>query len=268
MSDHRKPRKSNPSSSSSSQTLTLIPPFLRPSRRLLILPSIFFLSLTFILLTIFSRSHSPSPPPPQTPRPKIFLYETPRRFTHGVVENYLRSRGRPPSPPRYPGHQHSAEWHLLADLLNPRRPPSSPLRRVADPAQADLFFVPFFSSLSLAVNPARGTNSSYSDEEMQERVAGWVEGQEFWRRSGGRDHVFVCQDPNAMYRVIDRVRNAVLLVSDFGRLRGGRASLVKDVVLPYAHRINAFGGGVGVEGRGSLLFFMGNRYRKEVSLAL
>lgn len=92
-----------------------------------------------------------------------------------------------------------------------------------------------------------------------------MEGQEYWRRNKGRDHVFVCQDPNAMYRVVDRIRNAVLLVSDFGRLREGRASLVKDVVLPYAHRINAFRGEVGVEGRDSLLFFMGNRYRKEVS---
>lgn len=75
--------------------------------------------------------------------------------------------------------------------------------------------------------------------------------------------MFICQDPNALYRVIDRIKNGVLLVSDFGRLRGDQASLVKDVILPYSHRINPFKGEVGVEGRNSLLFFMGNRYRKE-----
>jgi hypothetical protein len=65
--------------------------------------------------------------------------------------------------------------------------------------------------------------------------------------------------------VVDRISNAVLLVSDFGRLRGDQASLVKDVILPYSHRINPFKGNVGVDGRPALLFFMGNRYRKEVS---
>ena len=78
--------------------------------------------------------------------------------------------------------------------------------------------------------------------------------------------MFACQDPNALYRVVDRVKNGVLLVSDFGRLRGDQASLVKDVILPYSHRINSYNGDVGVEKRSSLLFFMGNRYRKEVMI--
>jgi hypothetical protein len=65
--------------------------------------------------------------------------------------------------------------------------------------------------------------------------------------------------------VIDRISNAILLVSDFGRLRTDQASLVKDVILPYSHRINSFKGDIGIDGRSSLLFFMGNRYRKEVS---
>lgn len=76
--------------------------------------------------------------------------------------------------------------------------------------------------------------------------------------------MIVASDPNAMYRVIDRVRNAVLLVSDFGRLRPDQGSLVKDVVVPYSHRIRTYPGDVGVEDRKTLLFFMGNRYRKEV----
>lgn len=144
------------------------------------------------------------------------------------------------------------------------------ISRVFDPEEADLFYVPFFSSLSLVVHPIRPAGSTsagegpvYSDEEMQEGLMEWLERQPYWRRNNGWDHVFVCQDPNALYKVIDRVKNGVLLVSDFGRLRSDQASLVKDLILPYSHRINRFNGEVGVDKRKSLLFFMGNRYRKE-----
>lgn len=92
----------------------------------------------------------------------------------------------------------------------------------------------------------------------------WLEEQVYWKRNNGWDHVFICQDPNALYKVIDRVKNGVLLVSDFGRLARNQASLVKDVILPYSHRINTYKGDIGLENRKYLLFFMGNRYRKEV----
>ncbi|KAL4201236.1 hypothetical protein AMTRI_Chr02g215050 [Amborella trichopoda] len=197
---------------------------------------------------------------------RVYMYDLPKRFTYGVIESYLSARGTPNAPFRYPGTQHSAEWWLFADLLREVRL-NSPVVRVLDPKEADLFYVPFFSSLSLVVNPIRASNFGnghvYSDEEMQQELIEWLENQEYWERNKGRDHVFVCQDPNALYRVLDRIKNAVLLVSDFGRLRADQASFVKDVVLPYSHRINSFNGDVGVEGRKSLLFFMGNRYRKE-----
>ncbi|CAA2975315.1 probable arabinosyltransferase ARAD1 [Olea europaea subsp. europaea] len=61
-----------------------------------------------------------------------------------------------------------------------------------------------------------------------------------------------------LYKVIDRVRNGVLLVLDFGRLGRNQASLVKDVILPYSHLINTYNENVGVENHKSLLFFMEN----------
>ncbi|RRT67357.1 hypothetical protein B296_00039331 [Ensete ventricosum] len=290
MSDRTKPRKPKPSSSSPppSPTIALT---VKMARRCLLKPTLAtaFLSLLFLyalfhtLLTPFPSPSSasaaidlsPSPPP----APKIYLYDLPSKFTYGVVRSYLRARGSPvpanDADIRYPGHQHSAEWWLLSDLARPptARSPNSALQLTLDPEEADLFYVPFFSSLSLVVNPIRpggsdiaggGGSTAYSDEGTQEELVEWLEGQEHWRRNRGRDHVIVCQDPNALYRVIDRVRNAVLLVSDFGRLRADQASLIKDVILPYSHRINSYKGVVGVEGRHSLLFFMGNRYRKEV----
>ncbi|XP_019051756.1 PREDICTED: probable arabinosyltransferase ARAD1 isoform X2 [Nelumbo nucifera] len=204
---------------------------------------------------------------------KVYMYDLPRKFTYGVIESYLMARESLKSPVedvstlKYPGHQHSAEWWLFSDLIREDRF-GSPVVRVSDPEEADLFYVPFFSSLSLVANPIRpgvvvGTAAIYNDEEMQESLIEWLEEQVFWKRNSGRDHVFICQDPNALYKVIDQVKNGVLLVSDFGRLRADQASLVKDVILPYSHRINSFNGDVGIEGRKWLLFFMGNRYRKE-----
>ncbi|KAJ4769411.1 Exostosin family protein-like protein [Rhynchospora pubera] len=286
-----KPRKSRSSPTSSlspssfSFSLSCSAPMLslsRVLRRSFLAKSLLaFLSILSLYALLHSVSFSSAPPPPTSSSsaasasastPKIYLYDLPSKFTYGVLRSYLLARGgtdrsTSDSDLRYPGHQHSAEWWLFSDLIRPDRGPDTPIVVVSDPSQADLFYVPFFSSLSLIVNPIRPTEESamavYSDEQMQEELVEWLERQEYWKRNNGRDHVIICQDPNALYKVIDRIRNSVLLVSDFGRLRGDQASLVKDVVLPYSHRINPYKGDVGVEGRPSLLFFMGNRYRKE-----
>ncbi|GER48928.1 exostosin family protein [Striga asiatica] len=205
---------------------------------------------------------------------RIFMYDLPRRFTYGIIESYAAARGGRAAEDdahlKYPGHQHSAEWYLFSDLNRPagERVDSS-VTRVMDPEEADLFYVPFFSSLSLIVNRIRPVSNFsqdgavYNDEQTQEDLMEWLEEQVYWKRNNGWDHVFICQDPNALYKVIDRVKNGVLLVSDFGRLARNQASLVKDVILPYSHRINTYKGDVSLENRKSLLFFMGNRYRKE-----
>ncbi|CAA0825372.1 Probable arabinosyltransferase ARAD1 [Striga hermonthica] len=205
---------------------------------------------------------------------RVYMYDLPRRFTYGVIESYAAARGGlavgDDSQLKYPGNQHSAEWYLFSDLNRPvGEPVGSAVTRVMDPEEADLFYVPFFSSLSLVVNPIRPVSNFshegtvYNDEQTQEDLMEWLEEQVYWKRNNGWDHVFICQDPNALYKVIDRVKNGVLLVSDFGRLASNQASLVKDVILPYSHRINTYKGDVGLENRNSLLFFMGNRYRKE-----
>ncbi|VAH44704.1 unnamed protein product [Triticum turgidum subsp. durum] len=269
-------------------------PSRRPSPVILLLLAL-ALALLFLLLSpsgpsasrlshsFISTSPSSSASSPPSPV-KIYLYDLPSKFTYGVVRSYMSARGPSGSSDaaavladeelRYPGHQHSAEWWLFKDLRR-RGPRDRPVARVDDPAEADLFYVPFFSSLSLVVNPIRPpaaanaseaaatAGPSYSDEAMQDELVEWLERQSYWRRHRGRDHVFICQDPNALYRVVDRISNAVLLVSDFGRLRGDQVSLVKDVILPYSHRINPFKGDVNVDSRPALLFFMGNRYRKE-----
>ncbi|PON58576.1 Exostosin-like [Parasponia andersonii] len=208
---------------------------------------------------------------------KIYLYDLPRRFTYGVIEQHSLARGGKPvvddvTNLSYPGHQYMSEWYLFRDLLRPDPERiGSAVVRVSDPADADLLYVPFFSSLSLIVNPRQPASESglvparpvYNDEETQVALVEWLEEQEYWKKNNGRDHVITATDPNALYKVVDRVKNSVLLVSDFGRLRPDQGSLVKDVVVPYSHRISSFEGDVGVGNRNTLLIFMGARYRKE-----
>ncbi|KAI9199145.1 hypothetical protein LWI28_028233 [Acer negundo] len=213
---------------------------------------------------------------PNSPKVRVYMYDLPRKFTYGIIEQHSMARGGLVAPVadvsslKYPGHQHMGEWYLFSDLNRPEEDRlKSPVVRVTDPDEADLFYVPVFSSLSLIVNTGGGGASSsetvrrYSDEEMQEELVEWLEKQEYWRRNNGWDHVIIAGDPNAMLRVMYRVKNAVLLLSDFGRLRPDQSSLVKDVIIPYSHRINTYTGDLGVQNRNTLLFFMGNRYRKE-----
>ncbi|KVH92006.1 Exostosin-like protein [Cynara cardunculus var. scolymus] len=152
------------------------------------------------------------------------MYDLPRKFTYGVIESYEQGRmNNEEEASLESGNQHVAEWHSFSDLNNPERSDAY-VTRVLDPEQADLFYVQFFSSLSLVANVVRD----------------------------GPD------DPNALHKIVDRVKTAVLLVSDFGRLGRNQGSTVKDVILPYSHRINPYKGDIGVEKRKSLMFFMGN----------
>ncbi|CAI5463477.1 unnamed protein product [Closterium sp. Yama58-4] len=279
-------------------------------------------------------------------RLRVYVYDLPREFNYGMVELFSRNRniaipdGVDPPP---------GEWWLLRDLLKPeheRR--NSPAVRVTDPADADVFFVPVFSSLSLVVNPLGLVRNyqlradAWDDKAMQERLMDWLELQEPWRRSRGRDHVIPAQvrapvvpcaqrlviwlplfnvpfstraaphfprstpvphfrgsipslrtslpfpplfhappptitlrhrwqDPNSLFTVLTRLRRAMLLVSDFGRVAAWQANLMKDVVVPYVHRVSTYSPKDedddrrrGVYGnRTTLLFFMGNRYRKD-----
>ncbi|CAH2046402.1 unnamed protein product [Thlaspi arvense] len=209
--------------------------------------------------------------PRKSHKTRVYMYDLPTNFTYGVIEQHRIARGGEKSDNvtglNYPGHQHMHEWYLFSDLTRPEiERVGSPIVRVFDPVEADVFYVSAFSSLSLIVNSGRPrSGSGYSDEDMQESLVSWLENQEWWRRNNGRDHVIVAGNPNALKRVMDRVKNAVLLVADFGRLRADQGSLVKDVIIPYSHRIDAYEGELGVEKRNTFLFFMGNHYRKDGS---
>ncbi|KAM1208762.1 hypothetical protein ACFX2J_014385 [Malus domestica] len=186
---------------------------------------------------------------------KVYLYDLPKRFTYRVIKHHSLARdGRPDDDVlklKYPGHQHMGEWYLFQDLLKPdSERVGSPVENVLDPEEADLFYVPFFSSLSLIVNQARPASGSekplYSDEENQVALIEWLEAQEYWKKNNGRDHVIMASDPNALYKVIDRVKNCVLLVElkliDNKLRRQVMFSKRRSELIKKAHKLSVLGG--------------------------
>lgn len=69
-------------------------------------------------------------------------------------------------------------------------------RRVFDVNDADIVFVPFFATVSaeMQLGTAKGAfrkKVGNEDYERQREVVDFVKRTQAWKRSGGRDHVFV-----------------------------------------------------------------------------
>lgn len=150
---------------------------------------------------------------------KVFVADLPRALNHGILDEYwslsgpdsrigvdpdaaLRpvvaaaSSGRKPYPENPLIKQYSAEYWLLADLETRDR--GSVAERVYDLDAADVVFVPFFATLSAEMELGWGRKGGFlkkdegnGDYRRQREVVNRIRASEAWRRSGGRDHVFV-----------------------------------------------------------------------------
>ncbi|XP_076917828.1 putative arabinosyltransferase ARAD1 [Bidens hawaiensis] len=146
------------------------------------------------------------------------------------------------------------------------------------------FYVPFFATVSaeLQLGTAKGVFrkkvKGNDDYARQREVLDFVKGSEAWKRSGGRDHVFVLTDPVAMYHVREEIAPAILLVVDFGgwykadskaashrnntsdMIQHTQVSLLKDVIVPYTHLLPRLSLSENQK-RESLLYFKGAKHR-------
>ena len=69
-------------------------------------------------------------------------------------------------------------------------------KRVFDFSEADIVFVPFFATLSAEMELAKGKGSfrrkeGNEDYQRQKEVMDFVRNSKAWKRSGGKNHVFV-----------------------------------------------------------------------------
>ncbi|XP_042481342.1 probable arabinosyltransferase ARAD1 [Macadamia integrifolia] len=206
---------------------------------------------------------------------KVFMYELPPEFHFGLLD--WKPEGDSVWPdlktkiPDYPGGlnlQHSIEYWLTLDLLSSTFPDSVGARsvvRVHNSSEADVIFVPFFSSLSYnrfsRLQPHEKKNRN---QLLQEKLVKFLTAQEEWRRSGGRDHVILAHHPNSMIYARMKLWPAMFILADFGRYPPTIANVEKDVIAPYKHIIKTFvNDSSGFDDRPTLLYFQGAIYRKD-----
>ncbi|KAJ4975018.1 hypothetical protein NE237_008192 [Protea cynaroides] len=208
---------------------------------------------------------------------RVFMYDIPRRFNIGMLdrrhsdESPINAGNLPPWPSTSGlKKQHSVEYWMMASLLYEGGGDSEETReavRVSDPAMADVFFVPFFSSLSFNTHGHNMTDPDTEiDRQLQIDLLMFLRKSKYWQRSGGRDHVVPMHHPNAFRFLRDEVNASILVVADFGRYPKSMSYLSKDVVAPYVHVVDSFIDDHPLdpfESRTTLLFFRGRTVRKD-----
>ncbi|XP_020600093.1 xyloglucan-specific galacturonosyltransferase 1-like [Phalaenopsis equestris] len=130
----------------------------------------------------------------------IFVYDLPSKFNHDLTAQCDKllpwtdlceflvndGIGRPIQalgPAWYRTHQYSLEPIFHSRVLNHRC-------RVTDPAQARLFYVPFYAGLD--VLRWHFANASISDKDrLSSELIQWLQTRPEWARRSGKDHMFV-----------------------------------------------------------------------------
>ncbi|XP_030507272.2 probable arabinosyltransferase ARAD1 [Cannabis sativa] len=212
---------------------------------------------------------------------KVYMYDLNHEFHFGLLgwepEGNNNNKNKQVWPnllkkvPDYPGGlnlQHSIEYWLTLDILaselvNP--PKASSVRRVYNASEADIVFVPFFSSLSYNRYSKTNSNQKMSNNKLlQDKLVRYLIAQKEWQRSGGRDHLIVAHHPNSMLDARMKLWPATFILADFGRYPPNIANVEKDVIAPYKHVIRTFvNDSSGFDNRPTLLYFQGAIYRKD-----
>ncbi|KAF5449351.1 hypothetical protein F2P56_029810 [Juglans regia] len=137
---------------------------------------------------------------------RVYMYDLPRRFNVGML-NLRNLEQTPvtdrnwPSWPKNSGlkRQHSAEYWMMGSLLyEGDGAEERDAVRVSDPEMADIFFVPFFSSLSFNTHGHVMTDPETEiDHQLQIDLVKFLLQSKYWQQSGGGDHVIPMTHPNA-----------------------------------------------------------------------
>ncbi|KAJ8466607.1 hypothetical protein OPV22_029159 [Ensete ventricosum] len=211
-------------------------------------------------------------PPPL----RVFMYDLPRRFNLGMLGRgghrevpAAEGVGGFPPWPKTSGlkKQHSLEYWLMVSLMPGASGEGAEAVRVLDGEEANVFFVPFFSSLSFNTHGHNMTDPDTEiDRQLQIDLLDILRKSKYWERSAGRDHVIPMHHPNAFRFLRDQVNASILVVADFGRYPRNLAFLGKDVVGPYVHVVDSYledDPPDPFESRPTLLFFRGRTVRKD-----
>lgn len=214
---------------------------------------------------------------------KVYMYDLPPAFHFGLLgwkggENQIWPNvSNPTKIPPYPGGlnlQHSIEYWLTLDLLASNTPdvvrPCSAIR-VQNSSEADILYVPFFSSLSYnRHSKVQGKEKISINRMLQDKLVEFLKGRDEWKRFGAKKHLIVAHHPNSLLTARKKLGSARFVLADFGRYPPAIANLDKDVIAPYKHMVRTISpnDSAPFEKRPILVFFQGAIYRKAVSFLL
>ncbi|XWS58748.1 hypothetical protein CRYUN_Cryun08bG0060400 [Craigia yunnanensis] len=174
---------------------------------------------------------------------RVYVYEMPKKFTYDLLwlfrntyreTSNLTSNG---SPVHRLIEQHSIDYWLWADLIAPESERLlKNVVRVDRQEEADLFYVPFFTTISFFLMEKQQCKALYRE------ALKWVTDQPAWKRSEGRDHIFPIHHPWSFKSVRRFVKNAIWLLPDMDSTgnwyKPGQVSLEKDLILPYVPNVD------------------------------
>ncbi|RLM93098.1 putative arabinosyltransferase ARAD1 [Panicum miliaceum] len=201
-----------------------------------------------------ARLHGdPAWPAPAAGPLRVYVYEMPRKFTYDMLRLFrdsyrktdnLTSNG---SPVHRLIEQHSIDYWLWADLIAPEsRRLLKSVVRVQRQEEADIFYVPFFTTISYFLLEKQECKALYRDlvniTPCSQEALKWVTDQPAWQRSEGRDHVIPVHHPWSFKSVRRFVKKAIWLLPDMDSTgnwyKPGQVYLEKDVILPYVPNVD------------------------------
>lgn len=133
--------------------------------------------------------------------------------------------------------QHSIDYWLWADLIAPESQRLlKNVVRVERQEEADIFYVPFFTTISYFLLEKQECKALYRE------ALKWVTDQPAWKRSEGRDHIIPVHHPWSFKSVRKFVKKAIWLLPDMDSTgnwyKPGQVYLEKDVILPYVPNVD------------------------------
>lgn len=174
---------------------------------------------------------------------RVYVYEMPAKFTYDMLwlfhntykdTSNLTSNG---SPVHRLIEQHSVDYWLWTDLIAPGSERLlKNVVRVHRQEDADLFYIPFFTTISFFLLEKQQCKALYRE------ALKWVTDQPAWRRSEGRDHILPVHHPWSFKSVRRYMKNAIWLLPDMDSTgnwyKPGQVSLEKDLILPYVPNLD------------------------------